>query len=155
MRGLMSVRTVAACTLVLSALLTAGLAPRPGTGGAAAARVATQAAPQADHQQLEDEGPLGRTPAALLAKSLGCIDYEPQEMPHGVASQGTCRIDTHRIYVQGFKSAKIPRKYVQGGPGPKPVGADVLGPNWIVHVDDAGFAPEVQKRLGGTVVPAS
>jgi hypothetical protein len=147
----MSVRTAAAGTLVLSALLTAGCASRPATGSAAAAPAASKAAAVVE----EDEGELGRTPAAMLAKTLGCIDYEPQETPHGVASQGTCRIDTHRIYVQAFKSATIPKKYVQGGPGPEPSGVDLIGTNWIVHVDDVSFAPEVQTRIGGKLVPRS
>jgi hypothetical protein len=147
----MIVRSGIGCALVLAALLTAGCAH----GVAATPAAPAPTASKTPGRFYDDEGKLGRTPAAVLAKTIGCVDLEPQERAPGVAAQVTCGINGHRIYVQTFNWARIPKKYVQGGPGPKPTGVDLLGSNWIVHVDESSFAPTVQAKVGGEIVPAS
>ena len=146
---IMMVRSGVVSTLALCALLLTGCASQtPTTLAGAAAPVSTR---PGFH---DDEGALGRTPAAALATTLGCPDFEPQERAPGVDAQVSCGIGSQRIYVQTFKGAHALKRYVQGGPGPQPVGADVIGSNWIVHVDDASYAAVVQATVGGTVVPA-
>jgi hypothetical protein len=150
LRGIMIVRSGAAGALALCALLMTGCASQaPAT---LAAAVSGSSERPGFH---EDEGKLGRTPAADLARTLGCPDFEPQERAPGVAAQVSCGLNGHLVYVQTFTSSHVPKKYVQGGPGPTPTGADVIGPDWIVHVDDASYAPTVQAELGGQIVPAS
>jgi hypothetical protein len=146
----MFTRSGIACTIVLGVLLTAGCASRTPAMLAGAAPAAST--PTTFH---ETEGKLGRTPAAALARTLGCPDFEPQERAPGVGAQVSCGIGGHRIYVQTFTGSHVPRKYVQAGPGPKPVGADLIGPGWIIHVDDASFAATVKAKVGGRIVPAS
>ncbi len=95
------------------------------------------------------EEPPDKAPAARLARSIDCIDYERQQHSPLVSSQGTCRIGIHRVYVQTFGSRERRDLYVRRGPAVEAGGINVMGSRWIVHVDDRKLARSVQADVGG------
>ncbi len=93
--------------------------------------------------------------AAKLADSFNCVDIEGQQHVPGVNEQVSCRRGLDRAYVMTFKSAATRDVYLAKGPAVVPGGWYVVGPSWVVHVENAAVASAVQRELHGGVRPAA
>jgi hypothetical protein len=89
------------------------------------------------------------SPAAELAKSVGCVDFESQAHSRFVKSQGACRIGQHRIYVQTFASRHSRNLYMRREPPAEPGGVNVVAGTWIVRADGPAVANDIHAHLGG------
>jgi hypothetical protein len=98
-------------------------------------------------EAAEDQPPA----VASLASSLGCEELESQEHLPVVDSQATCRRGTERVYLMTFRSAVDRDTYLTQGPQVVEGGFNVVGPTWVLHVDEATTAQDLGGQLHGAV----
>ena len=93
--------------------------------------------------------------ASKIADSIACVEMESQEHQPSVEEQTSCRRGVDRVYISTFTTAANRDTYLREGPQVVPGGWNVVGENWVVHVESESTANEVQAQLQGSVQPGA
>lgn len=88
-----------------------------------------------------------------LADAIGCEDLESQSHLPFVREQGSCRLDTEHVYILTFGSGADRDTYLNVGPHVVQGGYNVIGSDWVVHVENIDTAHTVQSELNGDIAP--
>jgi hypothetical protein len=136
----------------------ASIAARSSSAGVATSAAAPQATahhlapagPAPGGADLVDEG--DEQPAtAALARSVGCVELEPQAHVPAVEEQVSCRRGTERTYLMTFRSTADRDTYLTHGPQVVPGGFNVIGNTFVVHVPTTATARFLAAALPGLV----
>jgi hypothetical protein len=102
-----------------------------------------------------DEDESDRYPvASALALRAGCEDLESQAHLVSVAEQLSCRRGIEHVYVMTFRRTADRDAYL-GGQQVVTGGYNVVGPTWVVHMEDPTSSSTVAHQLGGTLRPGA
>lgn len=138
-------------------------APSTAQAGGTAAQTpsSTGATSTPEHVDLAPAGPAPGGPgdedegekfpiAAALALKVGCEDLESQAHVPAVSEQLSCRLGVEHVYVITFRTAADRDSYLRGQQVVSG-GFNVVGPTWVLHLEDPASSTAVARQLGGAL----